>query len=146
MKLYTYYRSQASFRVRIALNLKGIAREDSFLHLLDVIARTGGAIDFPTSSERSDPNAIGPIDLATECAAGRIHTREQPTRSAAQLRVRARRPAWARPLKGYDDDREYSGTESGFREVFSVSRACARGCKKSPSGTLALAAVSVESS
>lgn len=33
MKLYTYYRSQASFRVRIALNLKQIAREDVFLHL-----------------------------------------------------------------------------------------------------------------
>jgi hypothetical protein len=33
MKLYTYYRSQASFRVRIALSLKGIAREDSFLQL-----------------------------------------------------------------------------------------------------------------
>src|ERR1700751_926083 len=33
MKLYTYYRSQASFRVRIALNLKGIARKVNFLHL-----------------------------------------------------------------------------------------------------------------
>src|SRR5262249_46179854 len=63
----------------------------------DVIARTGGAIDFPTSSERSDPNATGPIDLATECAAGRIHTHEQPKRSAARLRVRPRRPWRARP-------------------------------------------------
>lgn len=31
--LYTYYRSQASFRVRIALALKGIERKDVFLHL-----------------------------------------------------------------------------------------------------------------
>jgi maleylacetoacetate isomerase len=33
VKLYTYYRSQASFRVRIALNLKRVARDDVYLHL-----------------------------------------------------------------------------------------------------------------
>ena len=33
MKLYTYYRSQASFRVRIAMNLKELAHEDTYLHL-----------------------------------------------------------------------------------------------------------------
>ena len=33
MKLYTYFRSSAAFRVRIALHLKGLAYEPAFVHL-----------------------------------------------------------------------------------------------------------------
>lgn len=38
MELYTYFRSSAAYRVRIALNLKGLAYEASFVHL----TRAGG--------------------------------------------------------------------------------------------------------
>ena len=40
MKLYNYFRSSAAYRVRIALNLKGLTPENEFIHLLKNEQRT----------------------------------------------------------------------------------------------------------
>jgi maleylacetoacetate isomerase len=42
-KLFTYFRSSAAYRVRIALNLKGIAPEFAFVHLLKEGGQQHGA-------------------------------------------------------------------------------------------------------
>ena len=42
MKLYSYFRSSAAYRVRIALNLKGIAYETVPVHLVKDGGHNGG--------------------------------------------------------------------------------------------------------
>ena len=53
MKLYTYFRSSAAFRVRIALNLKGLKYEPMFVHLAKGEHRAG---EYP----RVNPQALLP--------------------------------------------------------------------------------------
>lgn len=55
MKLYSYFRSSASCRVRIALNLKGLAFETVPMHLL-----RGGGAQFAREYWALNPNALVP--------------------------------------------------------------------------------------
>ena len=55
LTLYTYYRSSAAYRVRIALNLKGMAAEQRFVHLV----RNGGE-QKSEAFRRINPNATVP--------------------------------------------------------------------------------------
>jgi maleylacetoacetate isomerase len=56
MKLYNYYRSSASFRVRIALNLKGLPYEYSAVHLT-----RGGGQQFDPAFRAINPDALIPV-------------------------------------------------------------------------------------
>lgn len=56
MKLYSYFRSSASYRVRIALNLKGLPYEVVPVHLL----RNGGE-QFSPEYRRLNPDALVPV-------------------------------------------------------------------------------------
>ncbi len=58
MKLYGYFRSSASYRVRIALNLKGIAYDSAFVHLT-----RGGGEQFQPSFCKLNPQAQVPALL-----------------------------------------------------------------------------------
>jgi len=56
MKLYSYFRSSASFRVRIALALKGIAYDYAAVHLLQ-----GGGQQFAAGFKTINPAALVPV-------------------------------------------------------------------------------------
>lgn len=55
LKLYQYFRSSASFRVRIALNLKGLSYEDMPVHLIN-----GGGEQFSASYQAINPHSLVP--------------------------------------------------------------------------------------
>ena len=55
MKLYTFFRSSASYRVRIALNLKGLSYEQAPVHL-----RRGGGEQLSAAYRALNPQALVP--------------------------------------------------------------------------------------
>ena len=55
MKLYTFFRSSASYRVRIALNLKGLTYEQAPIHL-----RRGGGEQLSAAYKAINPQALLP--------------------------------------------------------------------------------------
>jgi len=59
MKLYSYFRSSASYRVRIALNLKGVAYETVPVHLL----RDGGEQLTPAYRKRNPDGLVPALEV-----------------------------------------------------------------------------------
>ena len=72
LKLYSYWRSSAAYRVRIGLNLKGLSYETVPVHLL----RDGGELHVHAGLRRTEPFAVDvghqrQVQLAAAQGAGR---------------------------------------------------------------------------
>ena len=84
MKLYNYFRSSASFRVRIALNFKGLPYEYAVVHLTK-----GGGQQFAPEFRAINPDALIPVldddGPAADAVAGdhRVPGRDAPGAAAA---------------------------------------------------------------
>jgi len=78
LRLYTYFRSSTSYRVRIALNLKGLAYEAIPVHLL----RDGGQQHSAAHAARNPAELVpvlqeGTFTLGRAAPAARAATRHQ---------------------------------------------------------------------
>jgi maleylacetoacetate isomerase len=97
MELYTYFRSSASYRVRIAMNLKGLSGEPHFVHL----TRDGGAQHAPEFI-RLNPEQLVPVlrdgDATITQSLAMLEYLEERHPTPALLPANAADRAWVRSL------------------------------------------------
>jgi maleylpyruvate isomerase len=86
MRLYSYWRSSCSWRVRIALNLKGIQYEYAPIHLM----RDGGA---QNTDEYRDKNPLRTVPLLEWEEGGKVRRLSQSMAILAYLEERWPKPA-----------------------------------------------------
>jgi maleylacetoacetate isomerase len=86
MKLYSYWRSSASWRVRIALNLKGVRYEYAPIHL----TRDGGV---QNTDEYREKNPLRTVPLLEWEEGGKVHRLSQSMAIIAYLEERYPAPA-----------------------------------------------------
>lgn len=97
MKIYSYFRSSASYRVRIALNLKGLSYDLIPVHLLK-----GGGEQFSASYRALNPDALVPVledqDVALTQSLAIIEYLEEMYPAPALLSEKPIDRAWQRSL------------------------------------------------